>query len=133
MPFEIQWEPRGAYKRFHGFVAMDDLIQAAQRVEGDPRFDDIRYVINDFLAIEGHGVTDIQVRMLAAMDSGAAFTNPNIRIAVVTDRDEVRALVGIYTAPPLNAYPTETFSTLAQARDWLSRPGDPLLLRKRRL
>lgn len=119
MPFEIQWESRGAYKRFHGFITMDDLIQAAQRIEGDPRFDDMRYVINDFLAIAGHAVTDTQVRMLAAMDVGAAYTNPNIRIAVVTDRDEVRALTRAYTAPPLNAYPTRIFATLNGAREWL--------------
>lgn len=131
MPFEIHWEPRGACKRFHGFVTMDDLLHSVHCVEGDCRFDDVRYVINDFLAIEGHDVSETQVRMLAAIDNGAAHTNPNIRIAVVTDRDEVRMLARVYAAPPLGPYPTAVFSSMDEARRWVHAPGRPVHPRMR--
>ena len=52
MPYEILWEARGVVKRHHGFLAADELLAASREIQSDPRFDDLRYIINDFLDVE---------------------------------------------------------------------------------
>lgn len=119
MPFEVQWEPRGAYKRFHGFVSGDDILEAIKEITADSRFDELRYVINDFLGVERYSVSEIQVQLAAANDYGASITNPNIRIVIVTKDEDVKRLAQLYAAPPLQPYPTEVFESVAEARNWI--------------
>lgn len=119
MSYEIIWEPRGAVKRFFGRVTSHDMLQSVVDTESDARFDDLRYVINDFLDIEELDLANIDIQEIAAIDGAAAKSNPRITIAVVTIHDEIVALTNQYAGSPFNAYPIKAFSTSAEARSWL--------------
>lgn len=119
MSYEIIWEERGAIKRFWGMVTSHDMVQSVLDTERDPRFDDMRYVINDFLDITGCSAGASDAEEVATQDCGAAMTNPRIRIAVVTDSPSIIALTNQYANSPVNAYETRIFSTLPEARAWL--------------
>ncbi|MBS4097034.1 MAG: hypothetical protein KGZ83_09400 [Sulfuricella sp.] len=122
MGYEIVWEPRGVSKVFFGHVTAEEFMQSLVMVESDPRFDDLSFVINDFLGVDSFAVGEDEVLMAAAIDKGAAVSNPNIKVAVLSDDAQIQALAELYAASPLNVYPTATFSDAAQARDWLARP-----------
>ena len=117
--YELHWGERGVVKRYVGTVTAHDVIQSAVDVERDSRFDDLRYVINDFLEIVDVAVTGLEIERLAAIDKGAFETNPKIRIAIVTDRDDVVGLAREYADSPVHVYPTRIFSTLRSAKEWL--------------
>lgn len=119
MGFEIVWEARGACKRFFGHVSDDELMDAVADIEGDARFDELRYVINDFLQVDSFGVTEETVLAISAIDAAAALSNPHIKIAVVATDSQIQTLAELYAASPWNAYPTEIFSTIEAARAWL--------------
>jgi hypothetical protein len=119
MSYEIIWEPRGAVKRFFGRVTSHDMLQSVVDTESDARFDDLRYVINDFLDIEELDLANTDIQEIAAIDGAAARSNPRITIAVVTIHDEIVALTNQYASSPFNAYPIKAFSTSAKARSWL--------------
>lgn len=123
MAFEIVWEIRGAYKRFRGHVTDEELLQSSILVEGDSRFDSLRYVINDFLAVESYSVSEAKVRIVSAIDAAAALSNPHIRIAIVATDQQIHALAELYVASPLNAYPTQIFGDIEDARAWLAVPS----------
>ncbi len=120
MAYEIVWESRGAYKRYFGHVTDEELMQSLIKIESDPRFDDIRYVINDFLEVEGFAVSEDSVRVLSALDNAAASSNPNIRIAIVATDLQIQALAELYAGSPLNVYPTDIFLNSGAARAWLA-------------
>jgi hypothetical protein len=117
--YEINWEPRGVVKRYFGCLTGHDLLQAVVDTEADARFDDYRYVINDFLAIEAVDLADADIEQIAAIDKAAARINPNIRIAIVATLPEVLALANQYVDSPLGAYPTRVFARMTDARAWL--------------
>jgi hypothetical protein len=124
MSYEILWEPQGAVKRFWGLVSSDDMLRSVIESEADARFDSLRFVINDFLAVtqisfDSHVVDDI-----AVMDMGASKTNAAIKIAIVATAPELVELCRQYAESPLNVYPTEFFATLDEARAWVAEPGD---------
>lgn len=120
MAVEILWETRGAYKRFHDHVTDRELIDSVLEIEGDPRFDSMRYTINDFLGVTSFSVLEQTVRIVSAIDGAAALTNPDIRIAIVATDAQIKALAELYATSPLTAYPTRIFPHVAAARDWLA-------------
>lgn len=124
MPFVVHWEPQGVYRKYHGHVGGDELLASIQQIEGDGRFDHIRYVINDFLEVAGHDVSEAKLRLIAAIDKAATLSNPNIRVAIVAASAPILALAQRYVAaaPP---YPTEIFACLDAARTWIE--DSPLL------
>jgi hypothetical protein len=117
--YQINWEPRGVVKRFFGQVTDHDMLQSVLDTESDSRFDDLRYAINDFSGITGSSVGMPTIEDISIADSGAARSNPSIRVAVVTTSPEIRLLAERYASSPLNAYETRIFATEAEARNWL--------------
>lgn len=118
MTYQIHWEPTGVYRRYSGHTSFEELVESVLAIENDPRFDEIRYVINDFLASEQISFTQEGISELSAVDGAAECSNPNIRIAIVADRPETRAAGEAYIAAGLNTYETRIFNTLAEARSW---------------
>lgn len=131
MAFELVWETRGVYKRFYGQVTGEDLLHSVTKVESDHRFDDLRFVINDFLGVDEFSVTEENVLMISAIDSAAATSNPNIRIAIVATDSHIQALGKLYAHAPLTVYPTEIFLNTGDARNWLSAAPPEAIFRKR--
>ncbi|MDE1948446.1 MAG: hypothetical protein KGL43_01455 [Burkholderiales bacterium] len=121
MSYEIHWEPRGAVKRYSGAVDGNELIGALVAVEESAQFDELRWVINDFLAASSVTCSLDEVQTIASIDMAAALTNPTIVIAVVATNAEIVALAQQYAESPMNTYPTRIFATLAEARAWLAQ------------
>lgn len=122
MGYAITWEPpSGVIKRHFGHVTGQELLQAIRTTEADPRFDTLRYVINDFLECTGLSVSQSEFDDISAIDAGAAMSNPRIRIAVVATRPDVVAIARAYANDPITAFDTRVFDTMDEARVWLSR------------
>ena len=122
MGYEVIWERKGVVKRFFGHITSADMIKPVIATEADPRFDDLRYVINDFMDVSSVSVSPSTVDEISAVDSAAAMSNPNIRISVAATHPAVVALARQYADSPLNAYPTCIFPDLEQARAWAEEP-----------
>ena len=119
MAYEIVWEPHGVYKKFWGYVSSSEFSRSVAAVHNDPRFDSLRYSINDYLAVKGFDVAENTVDVIAAMSLGARTFHPKAKIALVTDNDRIVELARHYSSPPLGSYPTEIFATVESAREWV--------------
>jgi hypothetical protein len=120
MNYEIIWEPpHGVVKRHFGHVTGNDVLAANTKIEADPRFDSLRYVINDFLGGTGVSVSSAELEEIAAIDRAAAIINPKIRLAMVATLPEIVAAANVYASDTLTVYPTCVFCSMADARAWL--------------
>ncbi len=116
MPFTLTWKDHGVYKKFTGFVSFQEYARSQEMVLGDPRTDDLRYVINDLLDVEGYSVTLHEAEYAAAFNRGASLSNPRLRIAYVT-RD-IKAITLLKLVSVLSSFPIKTFATIEEARAW---------------
>ncbi len=120
MAFELVWEPDGVIKQFSGQVSAREFINAVERVQSDSRFDEARYIINDFSAMTGHELSDEILTEAGVLQYGAHVSNPNCRIVYVTADEGLIALLRLNLATTtIDSYQTEIQPTLADARDWL--------------
>ena len=120
MAYELVWEPDGVIKRFFGAVTAREFVQSVESIQGDYRFDDARYVINDFSAVTEHSLSQEALTEVAVLQFGAYSSNPNCRVVYVTTDEALGFLVRNTPAVAgLTSYQTEVCPTLAAARDWL--------------
>lgn len=116
MAYELQWEARGVYKRFNGHVSFPEYARSQELVLGNVRSDDIRYVSNDLLEVEGYAITTEEAEYLAAFNRGTSLSNPHLRVAYVTTDLKIALLVKLVA--PLLSFELKVFPTLAAARAW---------------
>lgn len=120
------WNDHSVIKTFDGFVSGIDFIRSAEAVSADPRFDELRIIFNDFLAIEGHSVDSAAYRRVETCRRGAMKTNPNFRVIFIAAEPTYSQLASAIewadSSPPFHTRMCETF---AAGRFWLAR--QPLL------
>ena len=96
MPYETTWEKKGIYFKLYGIVTGNDIEQLTIDFFGDSRFDDIRYLIADFMSIDDLVMSDDQLESVAAQDMAAAITNPNVKIAIITTHPRMIELTTMF-------------------------------------
>lgn len=119
MPFDLVWEAEGVTKVFKGHLSFNEVMRSSRLVEGDERFDSIRFVINDLRGVEGIEVSQNEVDEIVAVDAAASVSNKQIRLAAVVTEESILALDKSYAESPYNTYPFKIFSTIEAARAWL--------------
>ena len=129
MACRIRWEGHGVYRRFYGTVTASDFRSACEEISNDPRFDDIRYVISDFVEAQP-GFGEQELRELAHLERRRFFASPDIVNAIVADDRRILGCVpyieDLHRAP----CPTAVFATVDDARHWIA--GNPRLYWLRR-
>lgn len=120
MPFELSWEPRGVYRRYHGRVMVAERLRSLQMICADPRFDDLRYTITDFTEVSDFEVTERSTEEIAALHVGPLHTNPRIVIAAVAVQPEVLEAIRHFIELGFTDRPYRVFATLAEARNWVA-------------
>ncbi len=120
MPNKAVWEPKGLYREFSGIVTSREILQAVLRVYGDPRFDELKYVINDFSQVEGVELDELNIKKVAYLDKASARSNPKIKIAFVTQNEAFYEYAALYSKFVEDLpWQTEVFPSLEQAREWV--------------
>lgn len=116
------WEAEGIYRQASGPIDGQQFLQAVIEVEGDPRFPDIRYVINDFSTATELKFNNADILAIGTMDKASNETNAQIVVAFVVGEHQVEHLYteynNLFETPP---YPNRLFKTPDEARDWVKQ------------
>lgn len=92
MPFEHTWGHRTLYKRFFGPTTVREFMLSVELTQGDARFDQLLFSVNDFTEATLPTLTKEDVTLFGALGIGAAFSNRKICIAVVTSDPHAAAM-----------------------------------------
>ena len=123
MSYENTWEKYGVYRKFGDHITGREVLKAVQEVEGDARFDSVRYVISDFLDVIEQDISPRDVEIIAAIDRVAARSNSKFKVAVVATLPSIRELAALYTELSHDApFPSRLFDRIDEAREWVKIP-----------
>ena len=116
------WEETGLYRKFTQLVTGEEIWGANLALHGDPRFDSIRYVLNDFTNIDGYKIEKIDIDAIVVMDNAAAISKPVLKIAIVVNSGPFKELTLQYQEKMKGSpYLCEIFPNVDEARLWLSQ------------
>ena len=118
MAFEITWEDRIACKRMWGSVSAEEFLRSIAAMQSDPRYDRLRYSINDFLEAQALQFSESDIHHYAAAGIGAAISNPRLRIVIVATDPKILGLIRVYSK--LSGYSVDYFKTMLAARAWIT-------------
>jgi hypothetical protein len=120
MPYDLAWEARGVYRRYLGDVTIADRRASFEAICSDPRFDDLRYTITDYRAVETYEATKDDTAEIAALHIGPLMTNPRIVMAAVADRADIISAIEDFIEHGFTTAPYQVFRTVDDARQWIS-------------
>ena len=88
MAYKNEWKEKGLHRQFTGVITGREVLKSNIYIQGDERFDDIKYVFNDFTQIEGFEISDINIAEIAAIDNVAAIHSHKLKIIILaTNKD----------------------------------------------
>jgi len=111
--------------QYSGAVTGDELVQASLSLSGDARFDDLRLVLSDWYDIESVSIQEKDVLALVSCNHALAKSNPHLKVAVVTSKNNVAPQLVSFYATESEAGPwiTVLFSNKEEANTWLFKHG----------
>ncbi len=121
MPVELSWEPRGVYRRYFGDVTIDERRASFDRICADPRFDDLRYTITDYLGVGSYEITRDATEEIAALHVAPCKTNPYITIAAICVDARIVEAIEHFISLGFVKQPYSIFPTAPAARAWIAQ------------
>lgn len=119
MAYQNEWHEKGLCRVFTEKVSGDEILDANLTLHGDSRFDDIRYVINDFTQIVGFDVSGMDIDKVATIDNVASLSKARLKIAIVATADSLLDWVHLYCAKMADSpYECEFFTNFDDAYQW---------------
>jgi hypothetical protein len=100
-------------------VTIDERRRSFDEICADPRFDDLRYAITDYLSVDDYEITGEATQEIAALHVGPSLTNPHFVIAAVVVDPQIVAAIEHFISLNFTRQPYRIFPTLAEARAWI--------------
>lgn len=120
MAYKLEWEKYGVAIRYSGRVDIDEVLRAQRDYEGNARFDSLRYVIIDTLAVVDVCTKERDAETVWVNDAGASNSNSRIRKAFIATHPSAIAFADAYKALNEPGYQLRTFENEGDARQWLT-------------
>ena len=99
---------------------------SSRQLYNSPRFDNVRFVINDFSSAESHGIDDDALEDYIAGRLGCASYRPEIREVCVAKSPQLLTFCQLMAHPQSSStIGVRIFSSLAEARSWLNHLRAP--------
>lgn len=113
------WNENGLFRKFTGEISPEEILKSNFDMHVDPRFENIKYVINDFTDVTDLVINTNHTKIYASTDDIISDTKGNLKIAIVAVQDTHIALANNYREEMKNKFfKCEIFQTLKEAQKW---------------
>lgn len=121
MSHQLIWETKGLYRLFGTKVSGMEVFDSNLSIHGDERFDQIKYIINDFSHVSEFDVSNMEVLKIATVDDVASISNATLKIAIVASLESLLPWVYMYCDYMQDSpYECRHFYSLDAAQHWVS-------------
>ena len=121
MSHQLKWESKGVYWKYSGHVSGEEVIDASTIIYGDPRFDNLRYKLVDFLDVELFEMTETDMLKIAAQHNVAIISNPRIKNALIYNSHTKSLTEKFCDFFKDSSWDVRAFQNLNEANNWLNR------------
>ena len=122
MPYENVWKDHGVVRTYYGDITSNEILNSNANIQNDPRFAEIKYIINDFSAINSCEASEQDINAIAAIDYGSSQArNIPDKIAIVASNEELLIWVRVYFEKMKNSpYKFKLCDSIDEACQWVS-------------
>ena len=109
---ELLWE-------LSGVISAEELHKINLDLQGDPRWDNLRYLIADFKNVISINLPEEKLIVVQAIEKAEAISNPYLKIASIANSNETIKLADFYGKD--TSWKHGVFETLTEARSQLKK------------
>lgn len=121
MPYRLRWEGHGVYRRFYGLITREEFRDAYEEMCSDVRYEDIRYIISDYLeARPDPNLTERDLTAQAEFERLRFYDSPDTVQAMVGTDPKIVAYIRYYESLGISPHCLADFATVAEARHWIA-------------
>lgn len=120
MPYTIDWEARGVYKKYSEQVNGQEFLEAVCKVNASPDFENFRYVINDFSDCQEFDLSGDCSDDAVAAAIGAHSFNRRFAAAFVASNQAVAQRLQSMLRIAQPYLRVALFADLPAARQWIA-------------
>ncbi|WP_319244101.1 hypothetical protein [uncultured Propionivibrio sp.] len=118
MPYQITWESRGVFKKLSGYVSAEEYGHSVDVVQGDVRFDELRYIIVDATGITGDDFTDEILDEIACLKHVAHRSNTQCPVAFIVTSGRLARMITQATLSLRKMMAIAVVPDVGDARRW---------------
>jgi len=121
MSYMNAWEKDGLYRKFSESISGEEILESNFELQIDPRFRNIKYIINDFTDVTDHMIQTEHTQTYASTDEIISHSKGRLKIAIVVTQDSLVALAKNYQEEMRGKlFECEIFKTIDSAREWVN-------------
>lgn len=127
MPYESTWSLTGVYWRYYGVVSYQEIQAQNWEFYSNPKSDTTKYVLIDALEVTGLDWPQDEIKKIAAFDVGGSSTIKNLKMAFVSDSEDVINKIAEYVEILIRqntSWQFKLFETIREARQWCEYEED---------
>jgi len=122
MPYKNTWEQNGLLRKFTGVISGEEILESNFALHEDPRFSDIKYIINDFSEIAGHSIEEAHTKIYAYTDEIISNSKRRLKIALVVSQSEYIPIAESYRElMDGKLFECEIVNVIDDARLWIGQ------------
>ncbi len=119
MACEITWGNKELNLKFSGKVIEDDLFDLIKFVQGNEKFDSLRYEIFDFPDVEEYQMSEKTLKIFVQINKASSITNPNLKMAIVIKDAGMVRMAELFIKEIGDSFrKVEWFSSVENEREW---------------
>ena len=111
---KMTWKDNELLWELSEVISAEELYQINFDHQGDPRWDDLRYLIADFKNVISINLPEEKLIVVQAIEKAEAISNPYLKIASIANSNETIKLADFYGTNTSWKY--GVFETLTEAR-----------------
>ena len=115
----MTWKDNELLWELSGVISSEEIHQINLDHQGDPRWDDLRYLIADFKNVISIDLPEYKFIVVQAIDKAETIQNPYLKIAIIANSNETIKLADFYDTDTSWGY--GVFETLTEARSQLKK------------
>lgn len=121
MPYRNNWKNKGLDRVFSESTSGEEILGSNLSIQGDHRFENINYIINDFTNVVSFEISDLDVEILATIDNVSTLSKKRLQIAIVVTNEELIKWTHLYLQKMQgSSYECQIFSNYDDAYKWVS-------------
>lgn len=119
MNYKFDWNQNDLLITFGEVISYEDIASADDTLFGDARFDNMEFVIYDFLPVREFTITDNNLMLTAAINMSASQWNRKLKMALVaTDEGIIKAINRFIELMDKSNWDIHSFQSTEEAFDW---------------
>ena len=119
MAHRLMWKGNKACFIFSGVLDWNALNAADSQLYGHPNFDKVYCSVYDLSGVESINLNEEDLLVTSTLDKGASRWNKKLRLAIITNNDEMRRYAEQYVdLMQDSSWTIMIFNTRKEAEEW---------------